>query len=164
MTHRIDPTLARSVARPRAPAAAREAAPDGATAPDAFARVLEQRMGTANGVRFSAHAARRLESRGIQLSENELTQLETAVHAAAEKGGRESLVLLDSAVLVVNVRNRTVVTAMTPDAAGQTVVTNIDSAVLAQGAPASETATDRPDPARGSLGAADRLTRHISME
>ncbi len=164
MTNPIDPTRVRASVQPRAPAA-KPAAPLPNTAnPSTFGQVLKQQMTASGAVRFSAHALQRLESRKIQLDPSELARLETAVQAAADKGGRECLVLLDSAALVVNVRNRTVITAMTTDEAGQTVVTNIDSAVLAQSAPASETETNGLAPERGGLGAAERLTRRHSME
>lgn len=59
-----------------------------------------------------------------------MERLEGAVDSVARKGGKDSLVLLGDAALVVSVKNRTVVTAM--DRAGMrgNVFTNIDSAVI----------------------------------
>lgn len=164
MTNPIQPAGTPPLAQPRAPAQRPRPAVRREQPASAFAEVLHKQMQPGTRVRFSAHAQQRLESRGIDLAETELAQLETAVEAAAEKGGRESLVLLDQAALVVSIPNRTVITAMTMDEAGQTVITNIDSAVLARSAPAPETATDGLDPMRGSPGAAERPMRHISME
>lgn len=94
-----------------------------------FAKVLEQKL-TGQPVKLSLHAQERLRARGITLSETDLQQLAGAVDTVAQKGGKESLIMMKDAALVVSVKNRTVVTAM--DRAGMkgNVFTNIDSAVL----------------------------------
>lgn len=81
-------------------------------------------------VKFSSHAAKRLESRNIQLSEVELGKLQDAVEKAEAKGAKDSLVLMDKTAFIVNVPNKTVVTAMLLDERGDNVFTNIDSVVL----------------------------------
>jgi flagellar operon protein len=48
----------------------------------------------------------------------------------AQKGGRESLIMLGDAALVVSVKNRTVITAMDRGSMQGNVFTNIDSAVV----------------------------------
>jgi flagellar operon protein len=58
-------------------------------------------------------------------------RLESAVDKLAAKGARESLVLLDDNAMVVSVRNRTVITALSREQARENVFTNIDSAVIA---------------------------------
>lgn len=86
-------------------------------------------------VHFSKHALQRLEKRQIELAPEQNRRLESAVHAAASKGARQSLVMMDGIAFVVNVQDRTVVTAL--DVSGEArgdanpVFTNIDSAVLA---------------------------------
>ena len=50
---------------------------------------------------------------------------------AAQKGARESLVLLDDVALVVSIKNRTVITAVDAANLKENVFTNIDSAVFA---------------------------------
>lgn len=82
-------------------------------------------------VRFSAHAQDRLRAREITLTPDAAQRLERAVSAAEAKAARDALVLLDGLGLVVNVPNRVVVTALDPDATTETVITNIDSAVIA---------------------------------
>ncbi|MDN5325490.1 MAG: hypothetical protein PWP41_185 [Moorella sp. (in: firmicutes)] len=72
----------------------------------------------------------RLESRGINLSAQQMARLEDGVRRAAGKGARESLVLLDDLALVVSVKNRTVITAAARQDLQENVFTNIDSAVL----------------------------------
>lgn len=94
-----------------------------------FEKVLEGKLPD-QPVRLSQHATERLRSRGISLSEEDMKQLRGAVDSVAQKGGKESLVLLGDAALVVSVKNRTVVTAMDRQALSGNVFTNIDSAVI----------------------------------
>ena len=91
-----------------------------------FAKVLEQTQ----GVKFSQHAQDRLKARNINFSNDQLQQLEGAVNSVAQKGGKESLVMMGDAALVVSVKNRTVVTAMDRNQMKGNVFTNIDSAVI----------------------------------
>ena len=95
-----------------------------------FEEILGAKLGRPLGVRFSAHAQRRLENRGISFSSKEAVRLEQAVEKAASKGGRESLILLDDLALVVSVKNRIVITAVDADSRKENVFTNIDSVVL----------------------------------
>ncbi|UPU36400.1 flagellar protein [Geomonas paludis] len=94
-----------------------------------FAQVLDQKL-PGQPVRLSQHAQERLKSRGITLSDADMKQLEGAVDSVAQKGGRESLILMGDAALVVSVKNRTVVTAMDRQGMKGNVFTNIDSAVF----------------------------------
>ncbi len=94
-----------------------------------FARVLDEKL-PSRTVSFSQHAQERLKSRGINLSQKDMEQLEGAIDSVASKGGKDSLVLLGDAALVVSVKNRTVVTAMDRNSMQGNVFTNIDSAVL----------------------------------
>jgi flagellar operon protein len=91
-----------------------------------FARILDQ----TEGVRFSQHAQERLKSRNISFSSEQMQQLEGAVNSVAQKGGKESLVMMGDAALVVSVKNRTVVTAMDRSQMKGNIFTNIDSAVV----------------------------------
>lgn len=94
-----------------------------------FASVLDTKL-PAQGVKFSQHAQDRLKARNITFSANDLANLEGAVNSVAQKGGKESLVMMGDAALVVSVRNRTVVTAMDRSQMKGNVFTNIDSAVI----------------------------------
>ncbi len=80
-------------------------------------------------VKFSAHALQRLESRNISLSTDVVNRLNKAVELAQQKGARESLVLVNSIAFIVNIPNKTVVTAVQQEA--NQVFTNIDSALIA---------------------------------
>ena len=86
--------------------------------------------GELDGLKFSQHAQTRLESRNIQLSGDDVKQLADAVDRASQKGSQDSLVLMNNVAYIVNVKNRTVVTAVDGDNLNQNVFTNIDSAVL----------------------------------
>lgn len=109
------------------------------TAAQPFAAVLKRELGKTGEVRFSAHAQSRLESRKIALSSEELTKIDQAVEQAAAKGARESLLVMDRVALVVNVPNRTVITALATGETENSVFTNIDSAVVVPGSQAPPT-------------------------
>lgn len=94
-----------------------------------FARVLDEKL-PPQGVKFSQHAQDRLRARNITLSANDLANLEGAVNSVAQKGGKESLVMMGDSALVVSIKNRTVVTAMDRTQMKGNVFTNIDSAVI----------------------------------
>ena len=82
-------------------------------------------------IKFSKHAQERLETRNIQLDENDLSQIGRAVDKAEAKGANDSLVLLRDMAFIVSIKNRVVVTAIDNEAMHENVFTNIDSAVIA---------------------------------
>jgi flagellar operon protein len=92
-----------------------------------FNQILAQEL---SGVKFSQHAIQRLSSRNIQLDGGALARISGAVDKAAQKGARDSLILMDNLALVVSVKNRTVITAMDGANIRDNVFTNIDSAVI----------------------------------
>lgn len=92
-----------------------------------FTEVLQQEL------KISRHAGERLSQRQINLGPVERQKLAEAISLAASKGARESLVLLDDVAMVVNVPQRTVVTAVETAGLPGRVFTNIDSAVIMRG-------------------------------
>lgn len=110
----------------------RGAAPGGAVG---FTQLLQQQVAQTHvaspRLRFSAHAQTRLQQRAIPFGPAELARLEAAVEQAHQKGGRESLILMNELALVVSIKNHTVVTAVETQQAQQNVFTNIDSVVIA---------------------------------
>lgn len=90
-----------------------------------FDRVLQD---TANRVKFSKHAEKRLEMRNISISEEQKARLEDAADQAMEKGMTESLVMVDNLAFILNVRNKTIVTAVNDT--DNAVFTNIDGAII----------------------------------
>ena len=89
-----------------------------------FAALLQDRL------KVSAHAQTRLQSRDIQLDAAKWERVLGGVERAAQKGAKESLVMVDDVALVVSVRNRTVITAVDQQHLKENVFTNIDSAVI----------------------------------
>ena len=90
-----------------------------------FGQVFSQKM---EEVQFSKHAARRLETRNIRMSDEVKARLQDATSQAREKGMKESLVLVDDLAFIVNVKSNTVVTAVNDVDRG--VFTNIDGAII----------------------------------
>ena len=93
-----------------------------------FEEILKQKQEVTGSeeLKFSKHAAMRLENRNINLSQEQSERLEKA----SEKGIRESLVIVDSLAFIVNVPNKTVVTAMNQNESDENIYTNIDGAVI----------------------------------
>ena len=81
-------------------------------------------------LKFSSHASQRLAERKIALDPATLSKVNEAVDKADAKGVADTLVLTKDAALIVNVKNRTVITAMDRSSLTGNVFTNIDSAVI----------------------------------
>jgi flagellar operon protein len=79
-------------------------------------------------VRFSKHADTRLNDRNISLTEGQMERVESGIERAGEKGIRDTLVLVDDVALVVNIRSRTVITALQHGT--ENIFSNIDGAVI----------------------------------
>ena len=90
----------------------------------AFAAILQDRL------KVSSHAQTRIESRQIQLGQAQWNRVLEGIDRAAQKGAKESLVMVDDVALVVSVKNRTVITAVDKAHLSDNVFTNIDSAVI----------------------------------
>jgi len=99
--------------------------PTGANGNVSFKELLEKQQ-----LKFSSHAQQRLQQRGIELKPEQLSRIASAVDQAASKGARDSLVLFKDIAMIVNVPNRTVVTAMDGNSMQEHVFTQIDSAVV----------------------------------
>lgn len=94
-----------------------------------FQEILN-RKNSAEDIRFSKHAAQRLSSRNIELTDGQVERLKQGTAKAQQKGIRESLVIVDQLAFIVNVPNNTVVTAMNQQDTAENVFTNIDGAVI----------------------------------
>ncbi len=97
-----------------------------------FQSIFQQTIAAQKEVKFSAHALKRLESRQIKMSPEDMARLNEAVDRAEAKGARESLILMDQLALIVSIKNRTVITAVDGQSLKENVFTNIDSAVIAR--------------------------------
>lgn len=95
-----------------------------------FKDILSQKSVVESGVKFSKHAANRLSSRNIELTNDQMNRLQEGAQKAQAKGIKESLVLVDSLAFIVNVPSNTVVTAMNQNETNENIFTNIDGAVI----------------------------------
>ena len=75
-------------------------------------------------------AEMRMQQRGMAVQPEQWSKIEAALDQAASKGAKESLVLLNDMALIVNVQNRTIVTAMQGSAMKNNIFTQIDSAII----------------------------------
>lgn len=94
-----------------------------------FKEVLKQKLPT-DTIKFSNHCQKRLEQNNIQLNEQQMDKLSSAVAKAETKGSRESCVIMEDMVFIVSVANRTVKTVVDGQRIKENVFTNIDSAVI----------------------------------
>jgi flagellar operon protein len=94
-----------------------------------FRQLLDQEINP-NKLHFSKHARQRLQARNIELDQEDLEKLQTAVGKARDKGARDSLIIMDKLALVVSIKNNTVITAVDEESIQDNVFTNIDSAVI----------------------------------
>lgn len=97
---------------------------------NSFKELLSQQLEQSKGIKFSKHAQSRLLSRNIEVSDADLKQLENGLQKAADKGARDSLIMVNNVAYVVNVDNKTVITAVDNGSMEEKVFTNIDSAIF----------------------------------
>lgn len=83
-----------------------------------------------SGLKFSNHAIERMRSRGVSFSPEQMDKLEMAVSKAADKGARDSLILMNDKAVIVSVKNNTVVTVVDKASLKENVFTNIDSTIV----------------------------------
>lgn len=95
-----------------------------------FKSILDEQVSQNGSVKFSNHAMQRIKQRQIPFTQADFGRLNKAVDIAAEKGAKESLVLMDNRGLVVSIPNRTVITAVDHTQLKNNVFTNIDSTVV----------------------------------
>jgi flagellar operon protein len=100
------------------------------TTTNTFDSIFKQTIQKSEGLKFSKHANLRLNSRNIEISDEQMNKIEQGVQNAEQKGIKESLVLVDNIALVVNVANKTVITALDKQESGEHIFTNIDGAVI----------------------------------
>ena len=94
-----------------------------------FEEILAKQKEQASALKFSKHASERLNDRNIDMTDEQLERLESGAKKASLKGIKESLVMVDDMAFIVNVKNNTVITAVTGDE--DMVFSNIDGAVIA---------------------------------
>ena len=95
-----------------------------------FGQIFSQRSIEETGLKFSKHASFRLSDRGIEITEEQMARLNEGATKAAQKGIKDSLVLVDDMAFIVNIPNKTVVTAMDKTETVENVFTHINGAVI----------------------------------
>ncbi|PKK91380.1 MAG: hypothetical protein CVV64_06335 [Candidatus Wallbacteria bacterium HGW-Wallbacteria-1] len=95
-----------------------------------FREMLDARTRKSAPLSFSMHASQRLNDRRISMTPSEEARLGDLVDKARVKGSREALVIMDGRGFVVSVRNNTVITVLDNSQLKDSVVTNIDTAVI----------------------------------
>jgi len=95
-----------------------------------FGQVLSQKSLEEQGLKFSKHASFRMSDRGIEMTDDQMNRLNDGAKKAAEKGIKDSLVLVDDMAFIVNIPNQTVVTAMDSTETVENVFTHINGAVI----------------------------------
>ena len=81
-------------------------------------------------INLSNHAVKRLEQRGIELDEDDMTKIEEAFETLDNKGAEHSVIIYNDLSIIASITNRTIITASLSDEMQE--VTNIDSAILVQ--------------------------------
>jgi flagellar operon protein len=81
-------------------------------------------------VKFSKHAMERLQLRNINLSKEDMSKIGDAVNKAAEKGIKETLIIMGNSAFIANVKSKTIITAAAGENLRDNVFTNIDGAVI----------------------------------
>ncbi len=94
-----------------------------------FAEVLDENQRNME-VKLSAHARERLKQQNITISQQDMNRINEATAELQKKGSRESLMILRDLALVVNINNRTVITAVDKSRQKDRVFTNIDSTII----------------------------------
>jgi flagellar operon protein len=100
------------------------------TSKGSFDDILKDQISKNSEIKFSKHAQMRLEARNIKITDVQKQKISKAVDKAEQKGVKDSLVMMDDIALVVNVKNRTVITAVKSNELKENVFTNIDGAVF----------------------------------
>ena len=83
-----------------------------------------------NSVKFSKHALKRSMQRKISLDDIEMATLSSAVDKLEKKGAKEAFVLYKQVGLLVNVRDRKIITCVDKDNLKENVFTNIDGVMI----------------------------------
>ena len=95
-----------------------------------FKTLLDEQLAKNSPLMFSKHAQERVEQRGIELTDDLLSNLISAVSKARDKGAKDVVIIDARQAFIVNVPNNMVITTITDNEMRENVFTNIDSAVI----------------------------------
>ena len=92
-------------------------------------KTFEEALASAR-INLSKHAQWRMQDRKINLDTLQMEKLNRAMTRARDKGIRDTLIVMDDKVFVVNVKSNTVITAASEKDVREKIFTNIDGAVI----------------------------------
>ncbi len=93
-------------------------------------KVRDTFLESSRRLKFSNHAVDRMTARGVRFSAEEMGKIEQAAAKALAKGAKNCLLISDQAALIVDLKEKTVVTVMDKANLKENVFTNIDSTVM----------------------------------
>jgi len=97
---------------------------------DSFKDLLSLKINNSQDLKISKHAKTRMDDRKISMTDELKDKISNAVNKAQDKGVKDSLVLVDKMAFIVNVKSRTIITAVNENDLTDNVFTNIDGAVI----------------------------------
>lgn len=95
-----------------------------------FGNILAETINKSSEINFSKHAVKRVADHNIELSDDSINRLNEGVKLASEKKLEEPLILVGDTAFLVNVPNKTVITAVNSGKMKGNVFTNIDGTVI----------------------------------
>lgn len=95
-----------------------------------FGQILNEQLHQKSEVIFSRHATERLAQRNINLTSEEVSRINNGLNKAAQKGIKETLIMMDNRAFIASVNNKTIITASVDEQLKENVFTNIDGAVI----------------------------------
>ena len=95
-----------------------------------FGQILNEQLQQKSEVVFSRHATERLAQRNIRLTSQEVSRINQGLDKAAQKGIKETLIMMDNRAFIASVNNKTIITAAVDEQLKENVFTNIDGAVI----------------------------------
>ncbi|MCI8342638.1 MAG: flagellar biosynthesis protein [Firmicutes bacterium] len=95
-----------------------------------FKELLQTKIEEKSALQFSKHSRERIAQRGIEVTNELMSQLNSAAETARTKGAKDVVMIGSQAAFIVNIPNNIVVTAMNGNEMKNNIFTNIDSAVM----------------------------------
>ena len=116
--------------QPNEVAAAKKRQDAGVQNGESFKAILENRLNEEKTLQFSKHSKERISQRGIEVTDELMSRLNSAAESARTKGAKDVVMIGREAAFIVNIPNNIVVTAMNENEMKNNIFTNIDSAVM----------------------------------